>query len=144
MFLSFDVLMLRFLSSSFISVPRSFTLTFGPCSFCQGASTLSPNISSHSFQFQTAMFYNVLYLHLLHFLHFLHLASFVLRPEETLFELLAGHVASMEAADRRDGLLNQGVVSSGSAAVPRRRVVQPTSTNEKQGVRRQGILTQRP
>lgn len=69
------------------------------------------------------MFYNVLYLHLLHFLHFLHflhLASFVLRPEETLFELLAGHVASMEAADRRDGLLNQGVVSSGSAASPRR------------------------
>lgn len=91
------------------------------------------------------MFYNVLYLHLLHFLHFLHflhLASFVLRPEETLFELLAGHVASMEAADRRDGLLNQGVVSSGSAAAPHRRVVQPTSTNERQGVRRQGILTQ--
>eukprot|EP00435_Cladocopium_sp_Y103_P072179 s165_g39.t1 len=33
------------------------------------------------------------------------------RLQETLFELLATHVASMEAADRRDGLLNQGVVS---------------------------------
>lgn len=33
------------------------------------------------------------------------------RLQETLFELLATHVASMEAADRRDGLLNQGVLS---------------------------------
>lgn len=32
-----------YVAVSFIFVPRSFPLTFGPCSFCQGASTLSPN-----------------------------------------------------------------------------------------------------
>ena len=37
------------------------------------------------------------------------------RVQETLFELLATHVEALEAADRRDGLLNQGVVCPGPA-----------------------------